>query len=56
MENRLKRLEAEEGRALKNQKLAEAKAEQMLQARSRHYTEMMYKIKVTTESNTLKEL
>mgnify|MGYP000894962694 FL=1 len=37
MENRLKRLEEEERRAHKNQLMAEKKAAEMMNARSRHY-------------------
>jgi hypothetical protein len=37
MENRLKRLQEEEARANKNQRMAEKKAKEMLEARSRHY-------------------
>ena len=45
MENRLKRLQEEESRAERNQRAAEKKAQQMLEARSRHYTDLMDKIK-----------
>lgn len=41
MENRLKRLEIEDQRAERNQIMAEKKATEMLEARGRHYTEMM---------------
>ena len=44
MANRLKRLEFEENRALKNQKKAEDKARKMLLARQRHYNDMMDKV------------
>ena len=51
MENRLKRLEAEDARAQRNQKMAEKKAQEMLQARSRHYTDLMDKIKHYEQKN-----
>jgi hypothetical protein len=44
MENRLKRLQEEEARAERNQRAAERKAQQMLEARSRHYQELLGKI------------
>ena len=44
MENRLKRLQDEEVKALKNQRMAEKKASDMLQARGRHYNDMMEKM------------
>ena len=44
MENRLKRLEEEERKAQKNQKAAEAKAQQMLKSRARHYQDLMDRI------------
>lgn len=53
MENRLKRLNDEQARAIKNQRMAEQKAQDMLEARSRHYTDMMAKIKLYQERNTL---
>ena len=56
MENRLKRLEDEEKRAQRNQKLAEKKAADMLQARSRHYNDLMDKIKYYEEKNNMLEL
>ena len=46
MENRLKRLQQEENRAQRNQRMAEKKAQEMLEARGRHYRDMMEKIKV----------
>ena len=51
MENRLRRLEAEEARAQRNQKMAEKKAQEMLQARSRHYEDLMTKIKHYEQKN-----
>lgn len=56
MENRLKRLEDEEKRAQKNQLAAEKKAAEMLQARSRHYQDLMEKIKFYEEKNNMMEL
>ena len=56
MENRLKRLEAEEARAQRNQKAAEKKAADMLQARSRHYQDLMDKIKHYEDKNNVIEL
>ena len=56
MENRLKRLEDEEKRAQKNQLAAEKKAADMLQARSRHYQDLMEKIKYYEEKNNMMEL
>ena len=56
MENRLKRLEAEENRAQRNQRLAEKKAADMLQARGRHYQDLMDKIKNYEERNSMLEL
>jgi len=44
MENRLKQLEAEENRTLRNQRKAEEKALKMLQARQRHYNDLMEKM------------
>lgn len=44
MENRLKRLQEEEARAERNQRAAEKKAQQMLEARSRHYQDLLNKI------------
>ena len=56
MENRLKRLEEEERRAQKNQMVAEKKAKDMLEARSRHYMDMLTKIKYLEEKNKQQEL
>ena len=56
MENRLKRLEDEERRANKNQRAAEKKAADMLQSRSRHYQELMEKIKHYEDKNNMVEL
>lgn len=56
MENRLKRLEEEELRAQRNQKMAEKKANEMLQARSRHYQDLMDKIKFYEDKNNMLEL
>jgi hypothetical protein len=53
MENRLKRLGEEEDRAVRNQKLAEQKAQKMLKARGRHYQEMMDKIKNYQDKKTM---
>ena len=44
MENRLKRLQEEEARAERNQRAAEKKAQLMLEARSRHYQDLLGKI------------
>lgn len=41
MENRLKRLRDEELRAQKNQKEAEKRAQMMLEARNRHYQDLV---------------
>ena len=51
LENRLKRLEEEERRAQRNQANAEKKAQEMLLARSRHYNDMMEKVKFYEEKN-----
>ena len=55
LENRLKRLTDEQEKAKKNQALAERKAKQLLESRTRHYSEMMAKIKRYQDQNTLLE-
>lgn len=45
LENRIKRLESEETRALRHQKMAEKKAEQMLEARKRHNEALISKLR-----------
>jgi hypothetical protein len=51
MENRLKRLNDQEAKAIKNQKIAEKKASDMLLARGRHYNDMMNKMRFMHEKN-----
>ena len=51
MENRLKRLEEEERRAHRNQLMAEKKAAEMMNARARHYDDLMQKINHYDEKN-----
>lgn len=45
MENRLKKLRDQEAKAQKSRLLAEKKAQQLLEARGRHYDDMIEKIK-----------
>ena len=51
LENRIRRLEHEEERALKNKRMAEKKAEQMMLARQRHHTDLMTKLKRYEDTN-----
>jgi len=51
LENRIRRLESEEQRALKNKRKAEQKAELMMQARQRHHTDLMEKLKRYEDNN-----
>ena len=56
MENRLKRLEDEESKANRNKQMAEKKAAKMLEARGRHYNDLMRKIKHIDDQNNQLEL
>ena len=56
MENRLKHLENADSRSLKIKQKAEDKAQSMLEARNRHYVDMMNQIKWYQEKSQLLEL
>lgn len=51
MKNRLKRLQDEDARAQRNQRAAELKAHQMMEARQRHYHDLLQKIENINKKN-----